>query len=68
MYVFIHTFICTLPQLFVVGSLLHQVQDGLGQRGVGQWVGLWIHLSISLSKETLNTSVFVRGKQNKTRL
>lgn len=66
----IRTFVCTLPQLFVVRSLLHKVQDGLGQRGVGEWVGLWVHLSISLlekkiKKDIITAIVYVRLKQNK---
>lgn len=44
------TLIGSLPQLFVVGRLLHQVQDGFGQGSVGQRVGLRVHLWFSLNK------------------
>ena len=42
------TFIGPLPQLFVAGRLLHEVQDGFSHVGIGQWVGLGVHFSFSL--------------------
>ena len=42
------TFVGPLPQLFVAGSLLHEVQDGFSHVRVGQWVGLGVHFSFSL--------------------
>lgn len=34
------TLVSTLLELLVIGCLLHQVQDGDGERGIGKWVGL----------------------------
>ncbi len=45
------TFIGPFSQLFVVRRLLHQVQDGFGERGVCQRIGFRIHFSFSLGKK-----------------
>lgn len=51
------TLIGPFPQLFVVGGLLNEVQDGFGQCGVGQGVGLGIHFGFSLKKNTKQLDV-----------
>lgn len=52
------TLVSSLPQLTVAGRLLHQVQDGFGQRGVGQRVSLWVYLSFGL--KTANNVLVVK--------
>lgn len=37
------TFIGSFPHLFVVGGLLHEIQDGFSESGVCQRISLWIH-------------------------
>lgn len=39
-------FVGALSELLVVGGLLDQIEDLLGQAGVGEWVGLWVYVSL----------------------
>jgi len=50
------TLIGSLLELLVVGRLLDQVQDRLGQLGAGQRKGLGVHFFISLWREWADES------------
>lgn len=46
------TLVGSFLQLFIVGSLLDDVENRVGQLGIGQWVGLRVHSLTHCSRIT----------------